>query len=237
MKTIIYCFVLLFAVAQSRSISEVWRPESRIVGGDVAQRGQFPYQAALILDGMGVCGGALVSDTIVLTASHCLDKFLTFEVILGAQNLYDESESGRQSIFTRDATLHEDFSLTTLVNDIAFLRLPSPAIVNQSAPEISPELKFAYGTVISEAECQSYYTSMNFNITAGHICYLANSGNVCNSDSGGPMVVTDTDGEPLQVGVCSFGTGACSDLNPAGYARTTYYLDWIESNTGIPIRP
>jgi secreted trypsin-like serine protease len=46
---------------------------SRIVSGNEAEVGQFPHQVALILDGIGVCGGTLISEDIVLTAGHCLD--------------------------------------------------------------------------------------------------------------------------------------------------------------------
>nr|CAD7606072.1 unnamed protein product [Timema genevievae] len=46
-------------------------PGSRITNGNQASRGQFPYQAALYLDGRSFCGGSLISTTWVLTAAHC----------------------------------------------------------------------------------------------------------------------------------------------------------------------
>ena len=42
----------------------------RIVGGTAAKSGQFPYQVALQLDGF-FCGGSIISDRWILTASHC----------------------------------------------------------------------------------------------------------------------------------------------------------------------
>ena len=39
----------------------------------------------------------------------------------------------------------------------------------------------------------------------------------------------------VQTGVVSFGAATgCSDDHPNGYTRIAFYLDWIESITGIP---
>lgn len=46
---------------------------SRIVGGSVASRNQFPYQVALIINNSGFCGGSIISNAWVLTAAHCVD--------------------------------------------------------------------------------------------------------------------------------------------------------------------
>jgi len=52
-------------------------------------------------------------------------------------------------------------------------------------------------------------------------------------DSGGALVfqerVTFT-----QIGVVSFvSSTGCASGNPSGYARVTYFLDWIKLNTGL----
>ncbi|XP_049802164.1 uncharacterized protein LOC126236697 isoform X6 [Schistocerca nitens] len=43
----------------------------RIVNGAPASLGQFPYQASVIMDYSYMCGGSLISASVVLTAGHC----------------------------------------------------------------------------------------------------------------------------------------------------------------------
>jgi len=58
--------------------------ESRIIGGEEAAKGQFPYQAAITLSDYDFCGGSLISKNWVLTAGHCVDRYSQWTVDLGA---------------------------------------------------------------------------------------------------------------------------------------------------------
>ena len=46
----------------------------RIVGGSQSSQGKWPWQAALFFHGTRYCGGAIISDTWILTAAHCFSK-------------------------------------------------------------------------------------------------------------------------------------------------------------------
>ena len=52
-------------------------------------------------------------------------------------------------------------------------------------------------------------------------------------DSGGALVVKDSV-DFKQIGVVSFvSSTGCASGNPSGYARVSYFVDWIKINTGI----
>lgn len=47
-------------------------PESRILGGEEAERDATPHAVSLRIDNAHVCGATILSETKVLTAAHCL---------------------------------------------------------------------------------------------------------------------------------------------------------------------
>jgi len=52
-------------------------------------------------------------------------------------------------------------------------------------------------------------------------------------DSGSPLVVHLGIGYK-QIGVVSFvSTAGCASGSPSGYARVTYFREWIQTNAGI----
>lgn len=46
----------------------------RIVGGEEATAGEYPWQALLVFGNGIICGGSLIKNGWVLTAAHCIKQ-------------------------------------------------------------------------------------------------------------------------------------------------------------------
>uniref|UniRef100_I3JIS6 Peptidase S1 domain-containing protein n=1 Tax=Oreochromis niloticus TaxID=8128 RepID=I3JIS6_ORENI len=99
----------------------------RIVGGQDASPGSWPWQAGLSIFGSFSCGGSLITDQWVLTAAHSLfpDYKKFWEVHLGRHN-----QSGlNPNEVTRtleNFVCHPDYNHLTNENDICLLKLSAP---------------------------------------------------------------------------------------------------------------
>nr|AEE62896.1 unknown [Dendroctonus ponderosae] len=269
---------LLSAVAAAESIEEFgfdWEnlrsvdlfvdpigpaPESpglKIVGGQVAARGAFPYQAALIIDSRSFCGGSIISNQWVLTAAHCVDTASAVQIILGAHNPSTTvNEPTQVRLVASGRVVHAQWASATLLNDIALLRAASIPVGQAGISSISlapaNSGTFAGQTSIvsgwgrtSDASnsiaSQLKYVqvpvitnavcanSYGSTVQAQHICTSGIGGvGSCNGDSGGPLVIGG-----VEVGIVSFGARLCQAGHPSAYARVSTFRSWITANSGI----
>lgn len=95
---------------------------------------------------------------------------------------------------------------------------------------VSEQLKWARSQIISNAACKIIYGGHV--VTNGTICISTeNRVSTCLGDSGGPLVLEDS---CQLIGVTSFVSAmGCTNGNPSGFARITYYRDWIYDITKI----
>ncbi|XP_075339020.1 vitamin K-dependent protein C [Odontesthes bonariensis] len=98
-----------------------------MVGGEVGKKGESPWQA-LLLNARGLfhCGGVLISESWVLTAAHCLKNNRKFKVRLGDYERL-KTEGTEVTLSVAKAIEHPDYNSRTVDNDIALLRLQTPA--------------------------------------------------------------------------------------------------------------
>jgi hypothetical protein len=101
---------------------------NRIVGGNAAFAGQFPYSAAIYkstIDATFFCGGCLLNNEWIVTAGQCVDGALLFTIRLGTNNL-NSNDPNALRLATDYYVLHPDFNTLTLENDVGLIKLRMP---------------------------------------------------------------------------------------------------------------
>lgn len=92
---------------------------SRVVGGENAAEGQFPYQVSLQV-GIGplsqhFCGGSILNERLVLTAAHCVLPILEYHLTAftmiraGLTNL--KNPGSGQTVGVEKLMHHEGFTV------------------------------------------------------------------------------------------------------------------------------
>jgi secreted trypsin-like serine protease len=110
------------------------RVPNRVVNGDPAVKGAYPYQALLQIpkggSSYGQCGGSLITPLHILTAGHCLygtspANILATTVVLNTLNA-DTFDSDSVQASVASYYIHEGYVPSPIQNDIAILQLTSP---------------------------------------------------------------------------------------------------------------
>lgn len=101
---------------------------SRIVGGTDATEGAWPWQISLQQDGSHICGGSLISNQLVLCATHCFTHSTNpadYTVVLGAYQLLNPS-SHQIISNVQNITVNSLWSHDGTPGDIALIKLSEP---------------------------------------------------------------------------------------------------------------
>ncbi|XP_068569925.1 ST14 transmembrane serine protease matriptase a [Cebidichthys violaceus] len=132
---------------------------SRIVGGEDADEGQFPWQVSLHVKGFGhVCGAAIISPKWLVTAAHCVQddgrtRFSqpgTWEAYLG---LHIQGNIGSSVVKKnlKKVISHPYYNAYTYDNDIALMELDSPVTYSDYIKPIcmpAPQHDFSTGSTV-----------------------------------------------------------------------------------------
>lgn len=233
-----------------------------IVGGQPADPGEYPWQA-LVLPGGFLCGGSLIHAQWVVTAAHCMydqnGNLFTpgqISVRLGKYHLYT-TDSTEQIRSVAQVIVHPSYNPNTNNNDIALLKLTSPAVLNSTVAIIPPATSPLVDALVQAGDTSTVTgwgdtteggsladvlmevtlpivsnTSCNQAygfITDNMLCAGLTQGgkDSCQGDSGGPLIVPVGDGSWLLAGIVSSGNGCARPGYPGIYTRVSRYQAWI----------
>ncbi|XP_045348614.1 putative serine protease 42 isoform X1 [Leopardus geoffroyi] len=98
---------------------------AKILGGQEAEDGKWPWQVSVRIRGKHVCGGSLITQQWVLTAGHCILSRFHYNVKMGDRSVYKEITS--VVVPVRDIIVHPQLSVVgTIQKDLALLQLLYP---------------------------------------------------------------------------------------------------------------
>jgi len=236
---------------------------AKIVGGEPAEPGEFPWQVSLQLrgDNFHYCGGSVISPDFIVTAGHCVEGFTADEVdvVAGLDRLSNDRNA--QRIPAAELVQHERFSYLTLRNDVAVIRLSSPLTLDQASVnaiclpsadlaaegtavvtgwgtteeggDVSDVLMKVSVPIVPDDQCDELYGG---GVYQSMICAgdVENGGiDSCQGDSGGPFIVPGENNTWQLAGIVSWGNGCAEPGYPGVYTEVSYFVDWIQDKTGV----
>jgi trypsin len=224
--------------------------EPRIVGGEEADNGEFPWFSSS--SNNILCGASLIHKQFLLTAAHCYEPggFLPGSpVYIGAYKF----RSGAVIRTVAKAVLHPEYDSDALSNDYMLLLLDAPVLTitpielntNDTVPadgdtvtaigfghtsedgEPSMTLQHVHLVAIGHLPCAMAYLSATRITESNMLCAgSANDGqeDSCQGDSGGPLISADD----KLVGIVSYGLGCGRPNSASVYARVSGGMSFIK---------
>lgn len=210
----------------------------------------MPWQVSVQRAGRHICGGAIISNNMILTAAHCVYGEKTSNLSIRAGSSFHNSGGVLMSL--KQSISHPKFDPLNFRNDVAVLKLSSKLAFNSTILPIKlsnkvPTSRMVVTTVsgwgalkeseiglptnlhsvaisvIPKKECSQSYPGQIYSgmFCAGHSLGQRDS---CQGDSGGVLIY-----KTAALGIVSWGTGCARPGSPGVYTSVQYFRKWIIS--------
>merc|ERR1711971_251444 len=221
----------------------------RIVNGQAAAEFSWPWMARLTIkysSGTYQCGGSLIADQWVLTATHCTEEvdgeLPSIQVHLGDHDKGSNIKDTNEIVVPVSKILnHMDYGSASNgapLNDISLLKLRKKVDMRTYTPVCLPKKGsqyegkktwvYGWGTTDEGGSTSKILQETQVEVTGNEACSEEGYGESITPQ----QICAYTEGtDACQVGIVSYGYG-CARKNYSGvYTRVTQYLDWIQEQT------
>ncbi|XP_076057513.1 trypsin-1-like [Oratosquilla oratoria] len=254
MRTIIVALLVAGAFAVPANRPRLRLGLNKIVGGEDATPGEFPYQISIqdIFWGsvFHFCGGSVYNENYIVTAGHCVygnnyDNPSNLQITAGDHDL-DKEEGHEQSIEVERIILHEGYNAWNASNDISLLKLVKPLEINKYVEGIPLETDVAsgdcqvtgWGALSEGGSYPSVLQKVTVTIVSDKECRDAYGPDeifdsmLCAGGDGEKDSCQEDSGGPLAcdgrlAGVVSWGYGCARPNYPGVYTEVSYFVDWV----------
>ncbi|XP_037844800.1 coagulation factor IX isoform X2 [Chlorocebus sabaeus] len=236
---------------------------TRVVGGEDAKPGQFPWQVVLNGKVDAFCGGSIVNEKWVVTAAHCVETDAKITVVAGEHNI-EETEHTEQKRNVIRIIPHHNYNATInkYNHDIALLELDEPLVLNSYVTPICIAdkeytnifLKFGsgyvsgWGRVFNKGRSASVLQYLRVPLVDRATCLRSTKFTIYNNmfcagfheggrDScqgdSGGPHVTEVEGTSFLTGIISWGEECAMKGKYGIYTKVSRYVNWIKEKTKL----
>jgi len=230
----------------------------KVVGGQAAIVGDWPWMCAMRRNGNFICGGSAIEDSWLLTAAHCVFGSTNPAVYMIDCFHHDRlnMEVWGVTLRVQSVILHESYSASTLRHDIALLKFTTsiswqdPYAIPVCVPDGSEDWQNEYcvatgwGTLFSGGSVSRYLMEVEMLYLNDTRCKQRFGASVdttmqcCGGEVGEGFDTCQGDsGGPYVCKSKSSGRWNLAGLTSWGYGcgdggvytKTSYYYNWIQS--------